>query len=233
MDEPQELTVAGLAHDLNNVFETISEAAELLAGDPKWKKLAGTLHRSVKHGARIVESLTERAKEPAAGPQSPEAGGGDPTMGDEPPLGLEEVIDNAMHFAEDALQFQGIRIQWEKRLPGGLRLPGSAPAWERVFANLFLNAAQAAPEAPTVHVEAGEAAGVLTITVRDEGPGIAPSILGRIFEPHVSTKKPRSSKGRSGLGLHIVSTLVREQGGTIRAANGRPRGAIFTIELPR
>jgi signal transduction histidine kinase len=62
--------------------------------------------------------------------------------------------------------------------------------------------------------------------VRDEGPGIAAEILPDIFKPHVSTRG-------SGLGLHIVETIVRQEDGQVRAAN-RPdgRGAEFTITIP-
>ena len=51
MSGDSELTVEGLAHDLNNVFETLSEAAEVLATDGKWTKLAKTIQRSVQRGA--------------------------------------------------------------------------------------------------------------------------------------------------------------------------------------
>lgn len=63
MERDTELTVAGLAHDLNNVFETLAESAELLGRDPKWARLAGTIRRCVTRGGRIVESLSETARD--------------------------------------------------------------------------------------------------------------------------------------------------------------------------
>jgi signal transduction histidine kinase len=54
-----DLTLEGLVHDLNNVFQTIGESAELLDRDPKWQKLAHTLQRSVDRGQRIVHSILE------------------------------------------------------------------------------------------------------------------------------------------------------------------------------
>jgi signal transduction histidine kinase len=69
-------------------------------------------------------------------------------------------------------------------------------------------------------------AGVVEIVVRDEGPGIAPEILAGIFKPHVSTRG-------SGLGLHIVETIVKQDGGEVRASNrAEGRGAEFTITIP-
>src|SRR5438270_3925453 len=72
---------------------------------------------------------------------------------------------------------------------------------------------------------------VLTIMVSDNGPGIPPEILPRLFRPNVSTKKNNS--GRTGLGLHIVASIVHQYSGQVVATNGeRGKGAIFTITLP-
>ena len=54
-----DLTLEGLIHDLNNVFQTIGENADLLESDPKWQKVAQTLQRSVHRGQRIVHSILE------------------------------------------------------------------------------------------------------------------------------------------------------------------------------
>lgn len=210
MRADSELTVAGLAHDLNNVFETLAEAAELLASDGKWTKLAGTIRRSVRRGERIVASISESIVDP----------------GD-----LGEILDNAVQHAEDVLTFtRGTAIQYTRQVQPGVTLPGSPAAWERVFVNLFLNAAQANPQGVEIAIEAGSAAGVITMTVADNGPGIPASILQSIFEPNFTTQKTRS---RRGLGLHIVHTIVSEHGGTVTAQNQQPRGAVFTLTLPQ
>lgn len=210
MRADSELTVAGLAHDLNNVFETLAEAAELLAADGKWTKLAGTIRRSVRRGERIVASISESIVDP----------------GD-----LGEILDNAVQHAEDVLTFtRGTTIQYTRQVQPGVTLPGSPAAWERVFVNLFLNAAQANPQGVEIAIEAGSASGAITISVADNGPGIPASILPSIFEPNVTTQKTRS---RRGLGLHIVHTIVSEHGGTVSAQNQQPRGAVFTLTLPQ
>lgn len=210
MSGDSELTVEGLAHDLNNVFETLSEAAELLSADGKWTKLANTIRRSVRRGERIVASLSETISDP----------------GD-----LTEILDNAVQHAEDVLTFtRGTAIQYARQVEPGVTLPGSPAAWERVFVNLFLNAAQANPQGVEVEIGAACADGVVTLTVADNGPGIPASILPTIFEPNVTTKK---SRGRSGMGLHIVQSIVVEHGGTVTAQNHQPRGAIFTVTLPQ
>jgi signal transduction histidine kinase len=211
MSGDPELTVEGLAHDLNNVFETLAEAAELLSTDPKWTKLANTIRRSVRRGERIVTSLSDAAA---------------PDRGD-----LGEILDNAMQHTEDVLTFtRGTSIRYTRQVEAGVTLPGSPAAWERVFVNLFLNAAQANPQGAEVEIGAARADGVVRLTVTDNGPGIPPAILPQIFDPTVTTKK---SRRRGGLGLHIVQTIVTEHGGTVRAENHEPSGAVFTVTLPQ
>ena len=79
-----------------------------------------------------------------------------------------------------------------------------------------------------LEVSVRERAGRVSITVRDTGPGIAPDLLPRIFEPFVSTKEPGAGLG---LGLAISAGIIREFGGSLNAANRPQGGAEFTIEL--
>jgi signal transduction histidine kinase len=118
-----------------------------------------------------------------------------------------------------------------RQIPNDVRLPGSAKDWERVFVNLFLNAAQIMHKPGRIDITAAQENRTLTVTISDNGPGIPPEILPRVFRPHVSTKN--SSSRRSGLGLHIVSSIVKKYSGRIEAANReRANGAVFTILLP-
>lgn len=211
MERETELTVAGLAHDLNNVFETLAETAELLGRDPKWTKLAATIRRSVRRGERIVDSLSETARDT---------------------LDLNELLDNAIQHAEDFLQVtRGATVSWSRQIEPGIRLPGSPAAWERVFVNLFLNAAHMKPEETAIDIRAGREPESTVISIADNGPGIPDEVLPLIFDAHFTTKKAKASP-RTGLGLHIVSSIVQENGGQVNAANRKPRGALFTIRLP-
>lgn len=201
--------MAGLAHDLNNVFETLSEVAELLGRDPNWIKLAATIQRSVARGERIVESLSETAR------QSGE---------------LDVILDNAIQHADDFLRVtRSAAVTWQRDLAPGLSLPGSSASWERVFVNLFLNAAQVKPEETAIAIRAERKPQGVVVTVADNGPGIPADVLPYLFEARFSTKRGRR---RSGLGLHIVSSIVGGNGGTVTAENREPRGALFTITVP-
>lgn len=68
---------------------------------------------------------------------------------------------------------------------------------------------------------------IVELCVEDNGPGFAPELLGRLFEPYVTSKR----KG-SGLGLAIVKKIVEEHGGAIVAENGEAGGASVTVRLP-
>jgi signal transduction histidine kinase len=75
----------------------------------------------------------------------------------------------------------------------------------------------------------------VVLSVEDDGPGIPPELLDKIFEPGFSTRRsltPWPVAPHQGLGLSIVRQLVEEAGGTVRAATLPRRGARFEIELP-
>jgi len=207
-DAAHDLTVEGLVHDLNNVFETINEAAELLDKDGKQAKLAAALRRSVRRGSRILGSFAEQSQAS---------------------LDIDLILDGAVEFARDFLQaVKGPNIDFQRTIEEGLRLRGNAAGWERVFVNLFLNAAQAMDGGGQVTVTANRNEGGILLLVADNGPGISPKVLPNIFEPRFSTRAKRS-----GLGLHIVQTIVHKNGGTVTASNcPSGRGAIFHILLP-
>lgn len=194
------MTLEGLIHDLNNVFQTIGESADLLETDPKWQKLAHTLQRSVRRGQRLVHSIVETA--------------GSATD-------LIPVIDNAAQFCQDYLECaNGPRMEFTREIEAGFRLKGDAAQWERVLVNLFLNSAQAG--AKNIRIQAHQR----EIVVSDDGPGIAPELLPRIFQPRVSTKSIIS-----GLGLYVVQSIVEQNGGTVSASNDPRGGAIFTLNV--
>lgn len=203
-----DLTHEALIHDLNNVFETITEIAELLSSDKHWKPLAATLCRSVGRGQRLLGALPDRTP------------------------GLAGIVADAIQSTTDyCIVARKPRIRFVREISENIRLPGSSKDWERVFANLFLNTVQIMQKPGRIDVGAQQTDGVLTITVSDNGPGIPPEILPRLFRPNVSTKK--TNGGRTGLGLHIVASIVDKYSGRVVAANGeRGKGAIFTITLP-
>lgn len=203
-----DLTLEGLVHDLNNIFETISDAADLLETDPKWVPVAAAIHRSVNRGRRIVDSYSLSAR----GEQD-----------------LDFILDNSIEFAKDLFRVvQTPSVNFIRDVEPGIHLPGNAGAWERVLLNLFINATQAMKQGGVIEVTAHRKPGAIEISVADSGSGIPTGILPQIFDARFSTKS-----ASSGLGLHIVKTIVSHYGGVVWAANrtGVP-GATFCIRLP-
>ncbi len=200
------LTLPCLIHDLNNVFQTLIEAGDLLSTDPRWAALSAVIIRSVERGKGITTSLeaTEHSRAP-----------------------FETILKHAIAFIEDSLLAgRGPKITFRCDVEPGLELQRNW-AWERVLVNLFSNAVRAMPDGGAIHVRASKDDQAIQIIVGDEGTGIVPEILADVFKPHISTK----SSG--GLGLHIVETVVTQAGGRVRASNrtGEP-GAEFTITIP-
>lgn len=210
----KDLALAGLIHDLNNVFQTLVEVADLLSTDPKWVGLSNTILRSVETGKHITGSLDDSIR------STP----------------LDAILDRAIQFTEDlqgTSSSTGVTVR--RYVQPGLRFRGRAMAMERVLMNLLVNgvrAVQATGKAGELVVEAAgepEPDKGIRITVSDSGNGIDPAILDRIFEPGFSTRSESS-----GLGLHIVRSIVEEHGGSVAAANreGANHGACFTIRIP-
>jgi signal transduction histidine kinase len=203
-----DLNHESLIHDLNNVFETITEAAELLSSDIRWKPLAATLSRSVERGKRLLGAIPDRTPN------------------------LANILEDAIQSVTDyCVAARKPRMRFVRQVAPDIHMPGSAKDWERVFANLFLNAAEISRQPGRIDVTAQRMEDALLITVSDNGPGIPEEILPRVFRPNVSTKAQTST--RSGLGLHIVASIVRKYAGRVQASNReRGTGAVFSIHLP-
>jgi signal transduction histidine kinase len=199
-----DLTIPGLIHDLNNVFQTLIDAADRLSGDPRWADLSAVILRSVQRGQHITEGLTE-----GGGASAP----------------FESILATAISFVQDASNGSGApKLTFLSEVESGIVLRHGW-AWERVLINLFLNARRAMPNGGHVRVRARRADSRIEITVRDEGVGIPPELIETLFEAGVSGHQS------SGLGLHIVRTIVKQDGGSVRAAN-LEKGAEFVILLP-
>ena len=103
----------------------------------------------------------------------------------------------------------------------------------QILNNLIVNGAEAVENTPAGHVVAATrlesvgSAEYATITVTDNGPGFAREVLGRVFEPYV-TSKPKGT----GLGLAIVKKIVEEHGGRVEADNRPEGGGRVRVSLP-
>jgi signal transduction histidine kinase len=107
---------------------------------------------------------------------------------------------------------------------------GDARALNQVFLNLIKNAAEAFEGGRgAIQVRAVQEGSSILVEIRDDGPGIAPELRGRVFEPFFSTKE--AGQG-SGLGLSISRRIVEEHGGSIELESEEGSGSCFRIRLP-
>ena len=126
--------------------------------------------------------------------------------------------------------YESMGVAIEARLAEDLPQIYADPAMLRqVLHNLFQNAIDALTgvDNPRILVSTSQGTGGVLLTVRDNGTGIAEGVMGRIFEPYVTTKP----KG-TGLGLAIVKKIVDEHHGRILVENVKPHGANVSIVLP-
>ena len=102
----------------------------------------------------------------------------------------------------------------------------------RILTNLLDNAIRVSPEGATIDFNSTTDDELVTLSVSDAGPGIAPQDLERIFERFYKADASRSDSG-TGLGLAIVKHLVQVHGGAVLAESEGGAGATFKITLPK
>lgn len=98
---------------------------------------------------------------------------------------------------------------------------------KQVFVNIIQNAIESSGKGCVIRISTEAHNGQASVSISDNGPGISPEYLGKIFEPYFSTRK----KG-TGLGLAIVKRIVEQHGGTVTAKSEPGRGTGFTLVFP-
>jgi signal transduction histidine kinase len=210
---------AGVAHELRNPLTSVKMLVQTgLEGEPPAGLLAedlGIIEHEIRRMEACIQTFLDFARPPAS----------ERRRGD-----LLAVVRRALALAEGRARRQGVTLVAD--LPPGLVElcidPGQV---QQVLLNLLLNALDALPRGGTVRLEVRPptaAAPFAEVRVADSGPGIAPRIRARLFEPFVSSKETGL-----GLGLSICRRLVEAHGGTIRGDNAPGGGgAVFTFTLP-
>ncbi len=143
---------------------------------------------------------------------------------------LSEALRDARKIT--AGELDGVAIDSE--LPEELVVKGQKTQLTHLFINLLNNAARAlkanGKEKPkTIAVRASVIEGLATVEVADNGPGIPPDVLTRVFEPFFTTQEVGSGMG---MGLSICHTIMESHGGSIRVRNRSEGGAAFSINIP-
>jgi len=203
---------AGVAHEVRNPLVAIKLLIEsALAGGELTADDLRVIHGEVGRLERAAQGLLDFAR-PA--PPRREA------------VDLRAVVGAAIDLVRGRAALQNVQVEVETP-PGPAVAAVDAAQMQGVLVNLLLNALDAMPSGGRATVGLGRTDRTVTLTVRDTGPGIAPGILRRLFEPFASTRDTGT-----GLGLHVSRRVVRDHGGDIRGSNDPNGGAVFTIALP-
>jgi two-component system sensor histidine kinase KdpD len=141
-----------------------------------------------------------------------------------------EVVGSALRRADKILSAHKIELQLAPDLP---MVEVDAVLFEQVLFNLLDNAAKYARSNSTIAIRSWRDGDSVNIQITDEGDGIPPDELERIFDKFHRAQKADHVRAGTGLGLAISRGFVEAMNGTISAANRSDRkGAIFTIRLP-
>ena len=209
---------AGVAHELRNPLTSVKMLVQTgLEGDPP-SGLPGEDLTIIEHEIRRMEACIQTFLD-FARPPSAERRRTD----------LLAVVRRAIALLEGRARRQKVVLKTD--LPSApVELLVDGEQIHQVLVNLMLNALDAMPHGGDLRVEVKPAAGDpprVVVRIRDSGPGIAPPILARLFEPFVSGKETGL-----GLGLSICRRLLEANGGSIQGENAPDGGALFTFTLP-
>jgi signal transduction histidine kinase len=143
---------------------------------------------------------------------------------------VNAAVESALNMLRTELRH---RTGVERALDATQTVRGSAGRLAQVFLNLIINAAQAFPEGALdrnrLRVSTFDDGPVVVVEVQDNGPGIDPEVMPRIFDSFFTTKPPGSG---TGLGLPISREIVRALGGELSAESPPEGGALFRVRLP-
>lgn len=211
--------VGGVSHEINNPLMAAMgfvAAARQDMGEGEDRRLLGRAQQELERIARIVRSMLIFVRSGRASPH--------------------DVVDvaTAVGRVEDILRLdpRSRDVRFRHTVPAGLpavRCPEGT--LDQVMLNLVRNAvdATASSEGPReVVVAAGREEGFVVISVSDNGPGVAPRDVARLFQPFFTTKAPGEG---TGLGLSVTRHMLQVAGGDIAYA-GTGGGARFEIRLP-
>jgi signal transduction histidine kinase len=206
--------VAGVAHEVRNPLFGISATVDVLECGQDEPDGLGLLRSEVARLSRLMQDLLDYGKPPALSLA---------------PAEIASILDAAIRACaaeareKDVVAFLDVAPDVPPLVVDGARM-------EQVFLNLVANAIHYSPRGGQVRVgafRAGSFDDAVDLLVEDEGPGLTPADLPRLFEPFFTRRE-----GGTGLGLSIVQRIVEAHGGVVAAANRPSGGAAFRVRLP-
>lgn len=216
--------VANVSHELKTPVGALSLLAETLLAavdDPvASRRFAERIHHESQRLARLVKELLELSRLQGAEPL---------------PAPMPVTVDRIVHEVVDRTRTAAAAKDIEVTFAGarGLTVYGNESQLVTAVANLAENAIAYSPEDTKVSIEASRVGDLVAIQVVDQGIGIAPKDLDRIFERFYRADRARSrDTGGTGLGLAIVKHIAVNHGGRVDVQSVEGIGSTFTLRLP-
>ncbi len=208
---------AGVAHEINNPLSSIDSALQLMERNPESPRLATikALREQVRRIHGTVRELTAFAH---------------PDRGRAEPAAINQVVTDALHMLKFDHRLRRVSVETRLDEAAGRAMIATRTV-QQILMNLVLNALDAMADTPqpVLRLATRRQGAWCVIDVGDNGCGIAPDRLDRIFEPFYTTKPVGAG---TGLGLPISASLVAELGGRIDVVSERGSGSTFSVSLP-
>jgi len=209
---------ASINHELNQPLSAIRSYAEnalLLLDRDRVADTRGNLEQI----AQLVERMAQISSQLKLFARKSE--------GVRTPVSLQHALDVSLRLLAADIRRSGTNLQVSESI-AGLYALADATRLEQVLVNLIGNALHAleGETTPKIVIDAQVGDGLVILSVRDNGPGIAQEHLEQIFDPFFTTRK-----SGLGLGLAISQQIVDNMGGSIKAQNAPQGGAIFILTL--
>lgn len=204
---------AGAAHDFNNFLQVIHGAMWELESEPKNHQAVTNVNQALAAAQEMTRALLRFGR-------------------DQMESSKTELVDLAAYLRDlrsPLTHALGRRHQLDVALPeGAVRVEGRPLRLQQAVLNLALNARDAMPQGGTIRITLAVEQGEAVLSVQDFGSGMSEDVRGRLFSPFFTTKGLHGS----GLGLHVVQSVVQEQRGHVSVDSEVGRGSTFRLHLP-
>ncbi|MCL6611069.1 MAG: two-component sensor histidine kinase [Peptococcaceae bacterium] len=207
--------VTGVAHELRNPIGVVKATVQVMENEyqeiPGFKQFASVIKEQVDRQNRVIQELLDFGR---------------PSKQAVQPVNLNSLMEKVLTFTSPMIREHKINL--EVTLTPNLPMIMIDPSRiKQVFVNLILNAVQATPEGGTLGISTYLENEYIVAEFRDNGQGIEPGELSRIFDPFYTTKE-----SGTGLGLSICHQIVKSHSGTIHVSSTPGEGTVFMVKLP-
>jgi signal transduction histidine kinase/ActR/RegA family two-component response regulator len=219
--------LATLAHELRNPLAPIKNAAHILrmlkSANATINRAQKIIERQANHLAKLVDDLLDISRIQKGKFQLHKEH-----------LDLGKAISRAVESCEHLIQLQDHTISVEIQSSPPLHIDADPTRVDQILVNLISNATKYTPSQGTITIKAAHEQGMAVIRVRDNGVGIEPEMLQRIFEVFTQVEQSiERRQGGLGLGLKLVKDLAEMHGGSVEAkSEGLNQGSEFIVRLP-